>query len=165
VADAVEWRGMETIAARTIDVSDVQRRQIEARSACVVEHGATTDRYGRAWESVRPWLDAANDPIVELRATCPGCDWPASGVMKHAVFGESGASLGRYTIELRSVSEEDEGDPDEVGRFEVSGQRCYLWWPDAPSFVEGEEVIDVTDWFDPLPVPGRDMVAVLTKVA
>jgi hypothetical protein len=160
-----------------LDLTDEQRRQIEAHSACVVPMASVRDRPSDLYltpDSVpirgfrlvipQPWLDA-----TKPCETCGGLGWVVEGQTIGWPAGEQvqcpDCRDGHPIVELRALCPMCEGDADDR-------------WPCPPGCVNGRvslgrytvELIAVIKdtWlngmFDPPPVPGRDRVAVLTKV-
>jgi hypothetical protein len=148
-----------------VDVTDLQRQQIETHSACVVE-GICVISYEEGsgmtwWGAPLPWLYATRpcETCRGLGCTCPGyCERADDHVCPDCRDGHP-------IVELRALCPMCEGDADDR-------------WPCPPGCVNGRvslgrytvELIAVIKdtWlngmFDPPPVPGRDRVAVLTKV-
>jgi hypothetical protein len=162
-----------------IDVTDVQRRQIEAHSACVVPMASVRDRPSDLYltpDSVpirgfrlvipQPWLDA-----TKPCETCGGLGWVVEGQTIGWPAGDQvqcgDCRNGHPIVELRAPCLH-------AGLTGVdSGPGCLdcldrNWVSLGRYTVELIAVIKDT-WlngmFDPLPVPGRDMVAVVTKGA
>lgn len=95
--------------------------------------------------------------VWEVRAKCPKWD-VLDGQRRNCrqCSGTGRVSLGRYTIELLAVRCDGRGAPWPGPHVEVIGDGCWLWvGTDAADYAWIE--------FDPLPVPGRDVVAVFTK--
>jgi hypothetical protein len=168
----------------SLDVEGWQARQIEAHSACVVEHGATTDRYGRTWESVQPWLDATtlcetcggagrvqgmNHGPADLLFPCPDCrnghpivelraPCPTceGAITKRPSCPLGGwVSLGRYTVPLLVPVAADH----QAGDYVIAAGGSWVLVRDSGTKRETARTLTL----DRPPVPGRDMVAVLAK--
>jgi hypothetical protein len=166
-----------------IDVTDEQRRQIEAHSACVVpmelihvdQYGA---RYGdllaEAMSSVvhdefvipQPWLDAAKP--------CERC--AGSGVIADGEGSALDCPLdcrdGHPIVELRApfpcpFDTDGDGDCWACARNPTAHGRVSLgrYTVELHADFAGLLSLFQVNGFDPLPVPGRDMVAVVTKGA
>jgi hypothetical protein len=165
-----------------LDLTDEQRRQIEAHSACVVPMASVRDRPSDLYltpDSVpirgfrlvipQPWLDATKP--------CETCDGKGSwSDARYPALGHPCPDCrdGQPIVELRApvhydmlnnawVGDQRRVDLDHVGPESKRKMRVSL----GRYTVELIAVIKDT-WlngiFDPLPVPGSDMVAVLTKV-
>jgi hypothetical protein len=198
----------------TLDVTDEQRRQIGAHSACVVEGmvqpcmipncgDLRSPDHPLTYSVPQPWLDVTKtcETCGGTGDTCRGDDlWPVPcsncrngqpimelrapvryDMLDNAWVGDQRrvdldhvgpeskrkmwVSLGRYTVELAPVVT---GGPTEWPRQTIvwlypSGQMLLLDYT-GDAYRRRESPYNMTDWFDPLPVPGRDMVAVLTKI-
>jgi hypothetical protein len=200
-----------------IDVTDEQRRQIEAHSACVVKGSwcvtkpADPPHFGSPhavseFVIPQPWLDATKPcetcdgsgcdidfclscgdeytdpcdrhadrvhvttgdscclncrdghPIVEFRGQCEVCLRTDGGGCSQCDFSGR-VSLGRYAVELLPVA----GRSWRQRRFVdvLANGSCVVRRTADPTYASTWEPLGS---FDPLPVPGSDTVAVVTKV-
>jgi hypothetical protein len=107
-------------------------------------------------------------PIIDVRAKCPKCRGEGGGIVVNQwgepedddcgnCSGTGWVSLGRYTIELLPGLDENSHD---TSPFDHWCQRA----DGAVTIVRDGQYVTPFIRFDPLPVPGSDMVAVLTKV-
>lgn len=112
--------------------------------------------------------------VIELRVKCGAC-WSSTSEIGPGSYHRCNngfVSLGRYTVELLPVYDTtDIGDDDDyiVAAYDDAGDWIEmdrssgvpLWWH-SDRLINGVYCTPLP--FNPLPVPGRDMVAVLTKV-
>jgi hypothetical protein len=198
----------------TLDVTDEQRRQIEAHSACVVEGmvqpcmipncgDLRSPDHPLTYSVPQPWLDVTKtcETCGGTGDTCRGDDlWPVPcsncrngqpimelrapvryDMLDNAWVGDQRrvdldhvgpeskrkmwVSLGRYTVELAPGVEQFWGSPTASYRVlgPIEGGTSGLIMLKRGEATDDCHHLSVIE-FDPLPVPGRDMVALLVKV-